>query len=95
MNEGESWFDTLLYWAANLFLWFVYLMLFLMAVSLTYAVLVSRRWITWVALPVFVLGYTIIFGRFWNYDYTFIAFAIMFVCAKLYLSLSTTKQKSQ
>ncbi|HZY82235.1 MAG TPA: hypothetical protein VFE50_22070 [Cyclobacteriaceae bacterium] len=80
-------------WIATILLWFVYLFMFVAAVSLTYAILASKRWISWVGLLFLPLAYTIVFGRWWDYDYAFIAFSIIFLVTKLYVAMSGSEHK--
>ena len=91
--DEDSWFDIVLNWLATGFLWCIYFFLVVLALAITYAILASRHIASWIGIFFLAFCYTIIFGRWWDYDYAFIAFSIIFVLTKLLLGSFTVNPK--
>lgn len=93
--DNSTFLGKVFNWAARLFLWFIYLTIFLIAIAITQWFLTTKSFWSWIICAGGVFFYGMLLGRYWGYDTCLIIFAIGFTALKIYFTSVSGRQKSK
>lgn len=81
--------DSVLNWVAKLFLWFIYLMLAVLALAGTFWCLTAKGFWPWVVCLFAAVCYAMLLGRYWGYELSLMLFIGLFVAIR-FVVVNTT-----
>ncbi len=85
--EDDSWWSTLMNWAAIGFLYFIYFSLFAMAMSVAFWSITARGFWSWIVAFFVAFCLAMWLGRYWGYGLCLGAMLALVVALKLYLGI--------